>query len=106
MVRDQTPLTSVGLQSFLLEHPGWELTQVGELQRTWEFPSFLAGIAFVQEVAAIAERHDHHPDLDIRYRKVCARLFTHDANGLTTRELKLAVACDRLARQPRPAATG
>lgn len=95
-MRDQ-PLSAVGVQSFLSEHPGWALTKAGELERTFAFPKFLEGIAFVQRVAAAAEQHDHHPDVDIRYTKVSLRLFTHDAKALTARDVKLAGECDRLA---------
>jgi 4a-hydroxytetrahydrobiopterin dehydratase len=96
-MRDQ-PLSSVGVQSFLSEHPGWALTAGGALERTFTFPKFLAGIAFVQAVAGVAEAHDHHPDLDIRYTKVTVRLFTHDSKALTARDVKLAGECDRLAK--------
>ena len=99
MARDKTALSAVGLQSFLAEHPGWSVTKAGELERTFEFPKFLTGIAFVQQVAAVAEQHDHHPDLDIRYTKITVRLFTHDAKALTDRDVKLAVECDRLAQK-------
>ncbi len=98
MARDPA-LSAVGLQSFLSEQPGWSVTKAGELERVFEFPKFLTGIAFVQQVAAVAEEHDHHPDLDIRYTKISIRLFTHDSNGLTARDVKLAAECDRLAKK-------
>ena len=85
------------VQQFLSEHPGWALTKGGELERTFTFPKFLAGIAFVQQLAAVAEQQDHHPDLDIRYTKITVRLFTHDAKALTARDLKLAAESDQLA---------
>lgn len=97
MARDQ-PLSTVGLQTFLTEHPQWAVAKGGELERTFTFPKFLAGIAFVQQLAAVAEEHDHHPDLDIRYTKITVRLFTHDAKALTARDVKLAAECDRLAK--------
>lgn len=97
MARDKTALSTIGLQTFLSEHPGWAVTPAGALERTFEFPTFLGAIAFVQQVAAVAEQHEHHPELDIRYTKVTARLFTHDAKALTARDVKLAAECDRLA---------
>lgn len=99
MGRDQTPLSADALKTFLTAHPGWSVTKAGELERTFEFPKFLTGISFVQAVAQLAEQQDHHPDLDIRYRKVAVRLFTHDAKALTHRDVKLAAECDRLARE-------
>lgn len=96
-MRDQ-PLSAAGVQSFLSGHPSWALTNGGALERTFAFPKFLAGIAFVQALAAAAEDQDHHPDLDIRYTKVTVRLFTHDSNGITARDLKLAETADRLGQ--------
>ncbi|MBS1151566.1 MAG: putative pterin-4-alpha-carbinolamine dehydratase [Myxococcaceae bacterium] len=98
MARDPA-LSSVGLQTFLSEHPEWSVTQGGELERTFTFARFLGGIAFVQAVAAVAAVHDHHPDLDIRYTRVTVRLFTHDSKALTARDLQLAAECDRLAKK-------
>ena len=88
-MRDQ-PLPAVGVQRFLSEHPGWALTKAGGLARTFSFPKFLAGIAFVQALAAAAEDQDHHPDLDVRYTTVTVRLFTHDSTGITAPALTLA----------------
>lgn len=102
MSRDPV-LSAVGLQTFLSEHGEWAVTKAGELERTFEFPKFLTGIAFVQQLAAVAEEHDHHPDLDIRYTKITVRLFTHDSKGLTARDVKLAAECDRLAKKSREA---
>jgi 4a-hydroxytetrahydrobiopterin dehydratase len=97
MKRDQTPLPAAELKTFLAAHPGWSTDAAGQLQRTFEFPAFLTGIAFVQKLALEAEKADHHPDLDIRYRKVTVRLFTHDAKALTFRDVELATAADALA---------
>jgi 4a-hydroxytetrahydrobiopterin dehydratase len=70
------------------------------IRRTYEAPSFLAGIAFVERVARAAEAADHHPDIDIRWRKVTLALVTHDAGGLTWRDTQLAAEADRLFTQP------
>lgn len=98
MARDKTLLTEQALQQFLSEHPQWKL-EGGMLRRTYEFPSFLAAIAFVQKVAQAAETADHHPDIDIRWRKVTLALVTHDAGGLTWRDTTLAAQADQLAEE-------
>lgn len=95
MSRDRTLLSPEALQQFLSEHPAWRV-EGGMLVRTYEAPSFLEGIAFVQRVAEAAEQADHHPDIDIRWRKVTLRLVTHDANGLTARDTALAARADAL----------
>lgn len=95
MANDRTLLTAEALQSFLTEHTGWK-HEGGMLRRIYEFPAFLQGIAFVERVAQVAEAADHHPDIDIRWRKVTLALVTHDAGGLTWRDTKLAAEADRL----------
>ena len=50
----------------------------------------MEAIDFVGRIAALAEAADHHPDLDIRYRKVRVALSTHDSGGLTGADLELA----------------
>ena len=95
MARDQTLLASDALNAFLAAHPAWKV-EGGMLERTYEAPTFLEGIAFVQRVAQEAEAADHHPDIDIRWRKVTLRLVTHDAGGLTARDTALASKADAL----------
>ena len=77
------------IREALVALPGWE--RLGdEIVATFEFPTFPEAIAFVDRVAVLAEAADHHPDLDIRYRRVRVALTTHDAGGLTRRDLDLA----------------
>jgi 4a-hydroxytetrahydrobiopterin dehydratase len=97
MSRDRTLLSPEALQQFLRAHPAWRVEE-GMLQRTYELPTFLDGIAFVERVAQAAEEADHHPDIDIRWRKVTLRLVTHDANGLTSRDTALAARADALEK--------
>ena len=64
---------------------------------TYAMPSFPHAIALVAAAAAAAEAADHHPDMDIRWRRVTFTLTTHDAGGLTARDLDLAAAIDAAA---------
>jgi 4a-hydroxytetrahydrobiopterin dehydratase len=61
-----------------------------EIFKTFEFDDFLAAVDFVNAVAQLAERYDHHPDIDIRYNKVRLALSTHSDGGLTARDFTLA----------------
>jgi 4a-hydroxytetrahydrobiopterin dehydratase len=89
----KTPLSDAELQAFLQEHPGWKV-EGGMLARTFEARSFLGAIDFVHRVAKVAEALDHHPDIDIRWRKVTLRLVTHDAgNRITTLDAQVARDC-------------
>ncbi|RAY14871.1 4a-hydroxytetrahydrobiopterin dehydratase [Actinomadura craniellae] len=73
----------------LAELPGW--TRAGdEIRRTFQAPDFLTGVRIVNEVAVAAEAANHHPDIDIRWRRVSFALTTHDAGGLTDLDFDLA----------------
>jgi len=65
-----------------------------EIVKTYELPSFMDAIAFVHRVAELAEAADHHPDIDIRYRKVRVALTTHDDGGITQHDFDLAGAIE------------
>jgi 4a-hydroxytetrahydrobiopterin dehydratase len=68
---------------------GWE--RHGDmLVRSWQFPSFRRAVEFVNQVAAMAEKNDHHPDIILSYRKVRLELSTHSDGGLTERDFILA----------------
>ena len=75
--------------------PGWSRKQ-NEITRTYERRDFLSAMAFVTQVALLAERADHHPDIDIRWNKVTITLSTHSEGGLTTKDLTLAKEIDEL----------
>ena len=60
------------------------------LERTVELSSFPAAIEFVNQVAALAEEANHHPDIAISYKKVTLRWTSHDAGGITDRDHDLA----------------
>ncbi len=76
------------------------------IRRTYEFAGFPAAMRFVNAVARAAEVAQHHPDIDIRWNRVRLALTTHDAGGLTQRDVDLAASCDALAvrtdRRSRP----
>jgi 4a-hydroxytetrahydrobiopterin dehydratase len=67
--------------------------------RAISFPSFPIVIEAVNRIAVEAERLDHHPDLDIRYRTLKITLTTHDVAGLTHLDLDLAQVIDAIAEE-------
>lgn len=69
----------------------------GALERTFELGSFVEAIAFVNRVAELAERENHHPDIAVAYKKVTLRWTTHSAGGITDRDRELAARSDELA---------
>jgi 4a-hydroxytetrahydrobiopterin dehydratase len=88
-------LTEDQIAETLQQEPLWRLAG-GKLSREWTFPDFVAAVAFVNRVAAIAEEAAHHPDIDIRYNKVTLALVTHDAGGITANDVAMA---SRLSRE-------
>ncbi len=70
---------------------------LGRLHATFATGSFAAGLALVERVAAAAQEANHHPDVDLRYRAVHVTLVSHDANGLTERDVALAARISAIA---------
>ena len=68
---------------------GWT-EQDGALGREFEFGDFREAIAFVNRLADLAEAENHHPDIEINYRRVTVRWWTHTAGGVTDRDRELA----------------
>lgn len=76
---------------------GLEWTREGdEIVKTVTRKDFAAALAFVNEVGALAETRQHHPDIAISWNKVTLRLSTHSAGGLTDFDMDLAGAIDAL----------
>jgi len=88
-------LTSETVQERLRSLPHWAL-EGKEIVRHYEFPDFVAAMAFVNQVAQTAENAGHHPDIDIRYNKVRLALISHDKGGLTERDMKMAQSLNAL----------
>ncbi|CAN5895552.1 hypothetical protein BH11VER1_BH11VER1_02080 [soil metagenome] len=75
--------------------PDWSL-KGKEISRNYRFPSYMAGIAFVNDVARVAEEADHHPDIFVGWRTVTLSLSTHSKGGLTNLDFELARKADTL----------
>ncbi|HEU4628376.1 MAG TPA: 4a-hydroxytetrahydrobiopterin dehydratase [Gemmatimonadaceae bacterium] len=91
----RTKLTDDEITRELESLPGWERRD-DAIVRTFTFPTFAEGIAFVDRVARAADAADHHPDIDIRYTRVTCALSTHDAGGVTRADVRLAREIDGL----------
>lgn len=77
------------VQSALEHVPEW--SELGDtIQRTYQFKNFMESMAFVQQVAGLAEADQHHPDILIRYNKVTLTLSTHDSGGITRKDFDAA----------------
>ncbi|EJW13045.1 Pterin-4-alpha-carbinolamine dehydratase [Rhodovulum sp. PH10] len=83
--------------------PGWEdLSKRGEAPRdaiakTFGFADFNAAFGFMARVALVAEKLDHHPEWTNVYKTVAVTLSTHEAGGVTERDVTLAAAMEKIA---------
>ena len=87
-------LSDLEIQRALGSLPGWP-RRGDVLTKTFTFPKFMDGIDFVVRIARFADAANHHPDIDIRYTKVTCTLSTHDAGGITAKDLELAGEIER-----------
>jgi len=91
-------LTEDALKTALAKLPGWsEVKDRDAITRTFVFRDFNEAFGFMTRAALIAEKLDHHPEWFNVYKTVTVTLSTHDAGGLTERDVKLAEAMNRLA---------
>ena len=80
-----------------------EWTREGdEIVKTFDCGTFPDAIAFVVRIGFFAEQADHHPDLDVRWKRVRVALTTHDAGGLTAKDLDLAREIEGIAIEIEP----
>ncbi len=75
---------------------GWGLAD-GQIQKTFSFPDFKRSMEYANKLAMIAENMNHHPDMRISYTKVTVSISTHELDGITDTDFKLAKECDQLA---------
>jgi 4a-hydroxytetrahydrobiopterin dehydratase len=87
----RTKLSDHDVQSALASLPGWS-GDTTEIRREFRFESYSAAVAFTMQVALLAERTDHHPDVTLSWGRVVVVYATHDAGGVTARDLEAARA--------------
>ena len=87
--RGRAKLSDAEIDQGLADLPGWS-REGDQIVKTYELPTFPATIEFVGRIAERAEAANHHPDLDIRYRRLRVALSTHDDGGITQKDVDLA----------------
>jgi 4a-hydroxytetrahydrobiopterin dehydratase len=90
-------LSDTDIETALGGLPGW-VREGDAIVRTYELPTFADAVSFVVRIGFLAEKADHHPDLDVRWRSVRVLLTSHDAGGITERDVRIAGAVDGVAR--------
>jgi len=93
-----TRLTDAEIEERLARHGDWHAGEENSIVRDMAFADFAAAIAFVNEVAEVAEAANHHPDVLVHgWNKVRLTLSTHSQGGLTDADFQLASQIDGLA---------
>lgn len=92
-------LDDASLPRLCLQVPLWTLgtQRGGTLSREFVFADFAQAFGFMCQVALAAEKINHHPEWTNVYNRVAVTLTTHDANGLSMKDIELATLMDRIA---------
>ncbi len=76
--------------------PRWRVADDHHLEAEFTFPDFAAALAFTNEVGALAEAEDHHPEITLTWGKVTVRVWTHTVGGVSPNDFILAARIDTL----------
>ncbi len=95
---NQHALDSAQATALLAGLPGWQIAETGVLQKEFAFASYAATLLFVNTIAGLAERENHHPDLEVNYGRVKVSYSTHDVGGLSRNDFVCAAKIEALAR--------
>lgn len=98
---DSAPLGKTGAAMFMDDVPQWKLSDDGSvIMSTFALPDFKRAVAFINLVAALSEKENHHPDMFLHdYNSVSITLTTRSAGGLTENDFILAAKIDALLEQ-------
>jgi 4a-hydroxytetrahydrobiopterin dehydratase len=92
-------LTPTEIVKRLADRPGWKLSGDGAevaIERTFRFADYFETIAFVNALAFVAHRVDHHPDLSVHYNRCVVRWSTHAVQGISETDFECAALADAL----------
>jgi len=86
------------IAGYLEDLPGWtKASDGGSIAKTFKFADYFHTMAFVNAVASIAHREDHHPDMEVHYNKCVVAYSTHDVGGLSLNDFICAAKVEDLA---------
>jgi 4a-hydroxytetrahydrobiopterin dehydratase len=89
-------LEQPAIDAWIATHPGWECVSGNSLTREYKFPDFATALGFTVRVGLAAERRDHHPDVQLGWGRARVIWSTHDARGVTSLDIELAEATDKI----------
>lgn len=89
-------LSDEQIKQQLLALRGWEYSN-GKIEKTYRLAGFLEAVDAVNKISVVAEHVDHHPDVSIHdYNQLTVSAWTHDENGVTDKDIKLASEVEKL----------
>jgi 4a-hydroxytetrahydrobiopterin dehydratase len=92
-----TKLDDAAIDAWIASHAGWQRAGAGAVAKGFKFSDFSSALAFVVRVGCLAEKRDHHPDVELSWGRARVLWSTHDAGGVTRLDLEAAEATDKLA---------
>jgi 4a-hydroxytetrahydrobiopterin dehydratase len=95
---EQGRIPEAEIEAALEGLPGWIVLDA-KLHREYRFADFVHAFAFIAAAAALAEAMGHHPEWSNVYNRVTVDLTTHDAGGITAKDLELAARLEQIARK-------
>lgn len=95
---ESPPMGMAELQEQLSVLPDWQLLD-GAIQRSYAFRNYFDTLAFVNALAWIVHREDHHPDLNVHYNRCVVRFNTHSVGGISHNDFIAAAKADALYAQ-------
>lgn len=94
---DVTKLSKEAITARMGTLEGWAIDRGGDaITKHWRFADFVEAFGFMARVAMLSEKADHHPEWSNVYNRVTITLTTHDAGGLSERDMMLAARIDAL----------
>ena len=93
-----TKLTDAQITAGLASNPSWTVQQ-GKLHREYKFSDFAHAFGFMATAAPLIEKMNHHPEWSNVYNRVTVDLSTHDAGGITQKDLDLAGVLEAIAKK-------
>jgi 4a-hydroxytetrahydrobiopterin dehydratase len=96
MTTERKALSEGEIRDALRTIEGWSVVE-GKLHRTYRFKDFVEAMGYMMSAAMVVQAMDHHPEWSNVYNTVCIDLVTHDAGGITARDVDLACRLDALA---------
>ena len=91
------PLTPTEIAALLPQLEGWQLLDQ-RIEKTYDFKNYYQTMAFVNAIAWVSHREDHHPDITVGYNKCRVEYTTHAVNGLSENDFICAAKVDALFR--------